>query len=305
MTDTSFSSHAPSSSLAVALDERRVVSVTGRDARNFLNTLLTADIKGMETGEAVLAALLSPQGKVIVDMLVFDASDDEPLFLIDCRIGMAGDLVERLTRYRLRAQVGIDLLETSIGVMVVLGALPLASDEIYAFADPRHAGLGTRLIGPQALLAAATSAYPQGIPADYHTRRVALGIPEGGKDFIFGDPFPHEILLDQVHGVDFKKGCYVGQEVVSRMEHRGNARTRAVPVRFVNGFGVMTGCDVFAGELSLGKVGESHGGRAIALLRLDRLQDAYHAGLPLIAGGVECVVEKPDFITFDLPQRPA
>jgi tRNA-modifying protein YgfZ len=311
MTQTSLPSI--SATCAIALPERRVISVSGPDAREFLNQLLTANLKTLKPGEAVPSALLSPQGKVIVDFLILDASDEEPLFLIDCRSGMAGDLALRLTRYKLRSKVEIAVLDETIGVRVILGDdLALSQDlslqdlalkeEFYAFADPRHPGLGTRWIGPQDVLAKASAGL---IPAEaetYHTRRVALGIPEWGKDFVFGDAFAHEILLDQLNGVDFQKGCYIGQEIVSRMEHRNSARTRALPLRFLNGFGVITGCDLLAGETILGKLGESHGGRAIGLLRLDRLEDAYAAGLSLSAGGVECVVETLDFARFKIPQ---
>ena len=125
-----------------------------------------------------------------------------------------------------------------------------------------------------------------------------------GRDYMQNDLFPHEALLDQLGGADFRKGCYIGQEVVSRMEHRGTARTRALPVRFRNGFGVIGGLEIKAGDRVLGRLGESIGDMAIGLIRLDRLEDAYRDGADITGGGVPLDVIVPDFVRFVVP-RPA
>jgi folate-binding protein YgfZ len=121
--------------------------------------------------------------------------------------------------------------------------------------------------------------------ADYEAHRIALGVPRGGLDFIYGETFPHDADLDQIGGVDFKKGCFVGQEVVSRVQHRGSARTRIVPVEF-DDFAAEAGSPVTAGDKSVGTMGSSSGRLGLAMLRLDRVEDARAAGLPLIAGGI-------------------
>ena len=138
------------------------------------------------------------------------------------------------------------------------------------------------------------------MPSEYEAHRIALGIPQGGIDFSYGDAFPHEADMDQLGGVDFAKGCYVGQEVVSRMEHRGIARTRAVPVRY-DGAAPAAGAAVTAAERQVGTMGSAAGGRGLALLRLDRVADALSRGEPLLAGGVPIRLIKPDWARFAFP----
>src|SRR5262249_35026272 len=137
-------------------------------------------------------------------------------------------------------------------------------------------------------------------PAAYEAHRIALGVPRGGLDFIYGDAFPHETDMVQLGGVDFAKGCFVGQEVVSRMEHRGTARSRVVPVTYQE-FAPGAGTRVRGGERPVGTLGSSAQGRGVALLRLDRLADALAAGTPLSAGGVELKPVKPAWARFAWP----
>ena len=129
-------------------------------------------------------------------------------------------------------------------------------------------------------------------------------MPRGGLDFIYGDAFPHEADMDQLHGVDFNKGCYVGQEVVSRIEHRGTARNRVVPVT-ADGNAPAAGVPVMAGEKQVGLTGSAIGSQGLALLRLDRIADANAAGLPLTAGGVTLHPRKPDWARFAFPDKKA
>ena len=139
----------------------------------------------------------------------------------------------------------------------------------------------------------------------YHAHRIALGVPEGGKDFLFNDTFPHEALMDQLNGIDFDKGCYIGQEVVSRMQHRGTARTRIVPVVYEDGFTAEPWSEVTAGERRLGKVGTGANGRGLVMIRLDRAADALAAGETIRAGGMPVRIEKPGFIGFPFPGEAA
>jgi folate-binding protein YgfZ len=172
------------------------------------------------------------------------------------------------------------------------------------YRDPRLPDLGIRVMIPPHLAAeAAAELGADLVDADaYEGHRVALGIPRGGLDFIYGDAFPHEADMDQLGGVDFEKGCYVGQEVVSRMEHRGTARTRVVPVVY-DAFAPDAGLAVMAGEKQVGTMGSSAGGRGLATLRLDRVADAVAAGTPLIAGGVEIRPAKPAWARFAWPAQ--
>lgn len=285
----------------IPLTARRLIVVSGPDARGFLHNLLTADIAHLAQGAGTLTALLSPQGKIISDSLLYDASDEEPLFLMDVAQGFVETLLGKFALYKLRASVEIAALGAEIACFAVFDAPTITGEAFYSFSDPRHAALGQRLYGPMDALRAALSGISEAPEAAYHMRRIRLGVPETGVDYPPLDAFPHEALFDQLGGVDFRKGCYIGQEIVSRMEHRGTARTRALPVAFENGFGVSGGAEVLAGGISLGHVGESYGGHAIAMLRLDRLEEALKAGEVVRAGGVPITVQKPDFLRFSVP----
>jgi hypothetical protein len=135
---------------------------------------------------------------------------------------------------------------------------------------------------------------------DYETHRIALGVPSGGLDFVYGDTFPHEADMDQLNGVDFDKGCYVGQEVVSRVEHRASARSRVVPIAY-DEFAPSTGLPIMAGEKQVGMLGSTAKGRGLALMRLDRVEDALAAKTKLEAGGIPVRTVKPSWAKFDWP----
>jgi len=165
-----------------------------------------------------------------------------------------------------------------------------------SFPDPRLPTLGSRIL---AETGAATATYGvEASPEDYHAHRIALGVPEGGKDYVLGDTFPHEADLDQLNGVSFSKGCFVGQEVVSRMQNRASVRKRVVPIE---GEAPLTsGAEIKVGEAAIGTIGSVAGKLALALLRLDRAAEAKAKGQVLTAGGVLLALRKPDWATFDL-----
>ncbi|HYA73223.1 MAG TPA: folate-binding protein, partial [Roseiarcus sp.] len=153
------------------------------------------------------------------------------------------------------------------------------------YADPRLSALGHRAILPRAKAVAVGEASV----GEYEALRISLGVPKGGVDFAYGEAFPHEADMDLFHGLDFQKGCYVGQEVVSRMRHRGEVRKRVVRVR-LDGPAPAPGATVMDGELRVGVLGSSSGRRALALLRLDRVEEAKAAGRALSAAGVGLVM---------------
>lgn len=287
--------------LAIFPESRAILAIGGADAAHFLNNLLTANIETLVPGTGVPAALLTPQGKIIAEMLVFNASDEEPLFLIDVGSGFADELTARLTIYRLRAAVSIDRLGEPATVLVCLdceGSTDIAGEDFYTFRDPRHPRLGHRLYGPADALKAVSDRIGPAEPAAYHRRRAELGIPEAGQDYIPADRFPHEVNLDQLGGIDFKKGCYIGQEIVSRMEHRGTARTRTVILTTRNGFGLLGGLEVRAGDVLIGHAGESYGSTLLAQVRIDKLSDALKSNVDVTAGGVELNIRKPEYAKF-------
>lgn len=285
------------------LPDRAVVAVTGPDAEHLLQGLVTQDLARLGEAAAIYAGLLSPQGKILFDFFVARAADG---FLIEVAADKAAELIKRLTLYRLRAKVTFVDHTDDRRVLVAWGAaaatLQPGPDGI-AFVDPRLPELGVRLLVPaqdadRLLEAGAASA------ADWHAHRIALGVPEGGKDFAFGDAFPHEADMDQLNGVSFAKGCYVGQEVVSRMQHRGTARKRVVIVTASED--IAGGAGIMAAGAPIGSVGGSAGRTALALLRLDRAAEATGKGETLLAGTTPVSIVKPAWAHFDLvPRKPA
>lgn len=291
--------------MSAVLETRGVVTVQGPDARTFLHNVLTSDIDGLPPQMARHAALLTPQGKVLFDAIVHvDEGETGQTFYLDVAKGLVGDLMKRLAIYKLRAKVTLTDASDSLAVMVLWGDTQPDLTELGVIAaDPRLALLGWRAVvhaSQTAALSEAAGAVP-GEPSAYHALRIAQAIPELGPDYAPGSTFPHELNMDQLGGVDFDKGCYVGQEVVSRMQHRGTARTRMVPVLYAGGFGVEAGLPVLAGAIQIGTTGSSMEGRGVALLRLDRLAEAMSAGVPVTAGGLEFTVPKPGWWRVDWP----
>jgi tRNA-modifying protein YgfZ len=289
---------------AALLPERGVVKVAGNDARNFLNGLATNDIGKVSPMAARFAALLTPQGKIIVDFIVTEApAEDGGGFFLDCPRALAPALVEKFKFYKLRAKVTVEDLSDGLGVMAVWDGSGNADSEYgLSYADPRLAALGSRIILPPGVGAeAAKDLGATLVDAEaYDAHRILLGVPRGGSDFTYGDTFPHEADMDQLAGVDFGKGCYIGQEVVSRVEHRAMARNRVVPIAF-DQFAPIPGLPVTAGDMALGMVGSASNGRGLALLRLDRVGEALESGTPLACGGIAIQLVKPDWATFAWP----
>jgi folate-binding protein YgfZ len=279
---------------AAFVPDRGVIKVSGADARGFLNNLVTSELGQLKPGVGRFGALLTPQGKIIADFLVTEAPDDDGGgFLIDCAGALAQPLADKLGFYRLRAKVVVENLSDRLGVLAVWDGEPMTKPGP-AFPDPRDARLGWRILVPAQLAqkAAALIGAEMVDVADYDAHRIACGVPRGGIDFSYGDAFPHETNMDRLHGVDFDKGCYVGQEVVSRMQHRGTARTRIVRLA-LDGARPEAGVEIRAGDKPVGTMGSSVDGAGLALIRLDRAADAQDAALPLMAGGVVVRLAEP------------
>jgi folate-binding protein YgfZ len=289
---------------AALLPDRGVVKVADDDARKFLNGLVTSDIAQVTPERPSFGALLTPQGKIIVDFIVAEApATAGGGFFLDCPRALAPTLVQRLNLYKLRAKIIIEDLSDTLGVLAIWDD-PAPTEYGLCYRDPRLAALGLRAMLPPHLAGDAASRLGAALvgPAAYEAHRIALGVPRGGLDFIYGDAFPHETDMDQLGGVDFGKGCFVGQEVVSRIEHRGTARTRVVPVAF-DGFAPEAGTPVSAGDKAVGTLGSSAQGRGLAMLRLDRAADALAAGAPFLSGGVEMRLVKPSWAQFPWPGK--
>jgi folate-binding protein YgfZ len=280
---------------AAFLPDRGVVKVSGEGARDFLNGLVTTDIDLIQPGLGRFGALLTPQGKITADFLITEApSGHGGGFLIDCPRALAQTLADKLGFYKLRAKVVVENLSDSLGVLAVWDGDPGVKPDL-TFADPRNEKLGQRILIPAELAPKAASLVGADLVecAVYEAHRIACGAPRGGIDFMYGDAFPHETNMDRLHGVDFDKGCYVGQEVVSRMQHRGTARTRTVRL-ILEDAPPEAGVAIVAGDKPVGTMGSSADGKGLGLLRIDRAADALDAGVPLTAGGIAIRLAEPD-----------
>jgi tRNA-modifying protein YgfZ len=287
---------------AALLSDRGVVKVTGDEARSFLHGLVSADMLELRPGAARFCALLTPQGKIIADFIATEApAKDGGGFFLDVPRERVKALVDKLNLYKLRSRVMVEDLSEVLGVLAAWDGAGTTSAGL-AYPDPRLPALGMRIMLPPHR-AADTAAGLDATLVDesqYEAHRIALGIPRGGLDFGYGDAFPHEADMDQLGGVDFEKGCYVGQEVVSRMEHRGIARTRTVAVDY-DGAAPQAGAAITAGGRQVGTMGSAAGGRGLALLRLDRAAEALSRGEELLAGNVPLRPIKPDGARFSFP----
>src|SRR6185312_13204055 len=280
---------------AAFLPDRGVVKVSGEDARDFLNGLVTTDVTLLQPGLGRFGALLTPQGKITADFLITEApAGHGGGFLIDVPRALAQNLADKLGFYKLRAKVAVENISESMGVLAVWDGEPAVKPDL-AFADPRHEALGWRILAPEDLKQKVADLIGADLTDSdaYEAHRIASGAPRGGLDFMYSDAFPHETNMDRLHGVDFDKGCYVGQEVVSRMQHRGTARTRTVNI-LLEGPSVEPGTAILAGDKQVGTVGSSAGGTGLALIRTDRAIDALDAGTPLTSGGLAIRIADPD-----------
>ncbi|MFT4115820.1 YgfZ/GcvT domain-containing protein [Bradyrhizobium sp.] len=285
------------------LPDRGVVKVAGEDARNFLNGLITTDVDRLKPGLGRFGALLTPQGKIIVDFLITEApAGHGGGFLIDCPRALADTFATKLKFYKLRAKVTVENLSDDLGVLAAWDGQPAAQPDL-AFADPRNEALGYRILIPEDLKQKLSDLIGAELvdATEYEAHRIALGVPRGGLDFMYSDAFPHETNMDRLAGVDFDKGCYVGQEVVSRMQHRGTARTRSVRV-LLDDLAPEPGIGVLAGDKPVGTMGSSARGKGIALVRIDRVADALDAGQPLTAGGLAVKLAEPEVVRIPAKQ---
>ncbi|MEN6541739.1 folate-binding protein [Parvibaculum sp.] len=273
---------------ASILPERGILRVGGADARPFLQGLITNNVDLVEEAHAVYACLLTPQGKFLFDFFI---TADGDALLLDCDGARAADLLKRLAFYKLRADVTLENLSANRAVIAFWGegAAPAG-----ALSDPRLAALGYRLVtsSPEEALKDAAPA----TPAEYHRHRIALGVGDAAHDFEPDRTFPLEVNLDELHGIDFKKGCFVGQEVTSRTKRRGSVRKRLIPCR-VEGDLPKPHTPVRSSGREAGMVfsGDAETGRVLALLRLDLID-----GAVLEAGDASLTPEKPDWANFEL-----
>jgi len=286
----------------ICLLERAILGVSGPDATDFLQNLLTQDVAKIHEGRARFSALLTPQGKYLSAFFVIRAPrnfvagserylNDFDGYLLDVSANEAAMLLKRLTLYRLRSKVTIEDLSATFGVMTFEpDASVLELSCLAYFHDPRMAALGSRAVVPRELCDRF-----DGDDEAYRARQLALGVPELSCDLEAEKDFALEGLLDELNGIDFHKGCYVGQEMTSRMKRRTTVKQKLCPVNFDGAVPVFN-TPILAGEQEIGKTRTGATGRAMALIRFDRANAACEAGLPLHADGKLLTLDPPDWI---------
>lgn len=274
------------------LDDRALLSVSGEDSRVFLQGIISNDIERVAGGAAIYAALLTPQGKYLHDFFVFENGGG---LLLDCERARIADLERRLRMYRLRAKVDIEAVENlAIYALTGDGIPEIAGGAVYA--DPRLSTMGARAALPEGAEATLDAAgFTPCDRAEYEAMRLEHGVPDSGRDLIAEKSYPLECGLDELNGVDFEKGCYVGQEVTARMKHRALVRKRLFPVA-IDGPPPEPGTSILLGEIEAGEMCSSLDGHGIALIRLEHLESAERDGTPLWAGGAKLAARRPDWI---------
>ena len=292
----------------IILESRAVLSVGGEDRAEFLQGLIPNDIGGASSDRAIWAALLTPQGKYLHDFFV---SEMNATYFLDCEAERMMDLRQRLSRYKLRSKVDLGISDTFVvvaligedvarpfGLNVEAGRAAAIAGGI-AYVDPRHAAAGVRAIIPQATAAQALEGFgfEEGAAEDYERLRLQLGLPDGSRDLIVERSVLLESNFEELHGLDWDKGCYMGQELTARTKYRGLARRRLMPVT-IDGPLPNPGTPIFAGDSEAGEMRSAFDGIGLALMRLDRVQESEVEGLELVAGKARIKPKKPDWASY-------
>jgi tRNA-modifying protein YgfZ len=271
--------------------DRSIIGVSGPDAADFLQNLITQDVTTIRARAARFAALLTPQGKYLSSFFVVAQPDGFDGFLLDVAASEAAMLLKRLIMYRLRSKVTIEDLSAKYRVMAFPADTCLLELSCVAYShDPRLPALGSRAIVRTEIFDGDESEADE-----YRARQLALGVPELSRDLEAEKDFALEGLLDELNAIDFHKGCYVGQEMTSRMKRRTTVKQKLCPVIFDGDLPAFNTA-ILAGDLEVGKMRSGISGRAMALIRFDRANAAAEAGIPLRADGKLLTLDSPGWI---------
>ena len=282
----------------VILPQRAIIAVTGAQAHQFLQNIVTCDLDGLAPGQAGPGALLTPQGKILFDFLVSQIQDG---FRLECRADIADDFLRRLMLYRLRAKVEIIMPEQElVGVSWNHDSDASGGESSRSETDSTGGLRDLRFTATRVLRHYGGESTGDAPLQAWNDLRIAQGIAESGSDYELGEAFPHDVLLDEMGGIGFHKGCYVGQEVVSRMQHRKTARRRVLIVEAESDL-PPAGTALVAQERPVGTLGTVSGPQGLAIARIDRVKDAADAGLPILARTVPVTLRIPDWAKFTFP----
>lgn len=290
------------------LDHRGVVTVAGEDRKEFLQGLISNDIERVNAESVIWAALLTPQGKYLHDFFVAELSK---VFYLDCEKSRLMDLGKRLHRYKLRAQVDLGIGDAytvfalfgegtpeALGLGQAPGSARVLEDGV-VYVDPRLPGVGARALlrSQGAHEAIEALGFSPASPGAYDDLRLSLGLSDGSRDLIVEKSTLLESNFDELHGVDWEKGCYMGQELTARTKYRALVRKRLMPVR-IEGPAPGLGAPLMAGEKEVGEMRSAAGPRGLALIRLDRFAELADEDAALVAGKARVFPEKPDWANY-------
>lgn len=276
------------------LEDRAVITVAGPEAEHFLQNILTVDVEALADGEVRPGALLTPQGKILFDFLISRAGPDA--FRLECRADIASDFHRRLLMYKLRTRAEISKPEQVVVTVAWQDDSASSETDSTALRDARFPqGDVVRIYGAE------QGSGDGGDLAAWHALRIAGGVAESGADYQLGDAFPHDVLLDQMSGVGFGKGCYVGQEVVSRMQHRGTARRRVLLVS-ADAPLPAPGTELTVEGKPVGALGSVSGKQGLAIARIDRVKSAIDNGRDILADGIPVTLAIPGWAKFTFPE---
>ncbi|AWM24270.1 aminomethyltransferase [Sinorhizobium fredii USDA 205] len=271
----------------LCLDDRAIISLSGKDADALLQGLITTDLGALAEDEVRPGALLTPQGKILFDFLI---SRDGEALRVETSLDQVEALLKRLTMYKLRSAVELSLL-TPAPVAVVFGEERPDS----SYRDHRFEKAGLPVFRLYRSIAGAKASV-----ADYDRLRIATGVAAVNRDYALQDAFPHDVLMDLNGGLSFRKGCYVGQEVVSRMQHRGTARRRVVIVASEAEL-PPTGTSLAINGRPIGSLGTVQGKAGLAIVRIDKAGEAIAKGDPILAGEVPVTLKLPGWTGLAFP----
>ena len=283
------------------LETRGVLELSGADRRTLLQGLVSNDLDQLAAGDAAYAALLTPQGKYLFDFIVVARPD---VLWLDVEAARLDDLVRRLTLYRLRADVGFTRRDDLAAYALFEGDAPAIEAAEVDLVDPRLAALGRRLIGAPETVEPALAAVAEAADfAAWDRHRLAHGVPDGTRDLEPDKALLLENGFVELNGVDFDKGCFVGQELTARMRYRGTVRKRLVPVTLEGT--AEPGTAVRAGDIDVGELRSVNGTQGLALIRLDRWEKARAAGEPLQTETAVVSPRVPDWLDLTFASKRA
>ena len=292
----------------ITLDSRAVLTVSGEDRADFLQGLISNDIEQVAPDTSIWAALLTPQGKYLHDFFIVEMNSQ---YFLDCEAQRIMDLGQRLSRFKLRSKVEFCIGDSltvfallgedakkSIGLTEMCGNAKIFTEGI-AYVDPRLATAGIRLIAPQntAIQALHDIGFVEGKGVEYERLRLMLGLSDGIRDLVVEKSTLLESNFEELHGLDWDKGCYMGQELTARTKYRGLARRRLMPIN-IDGPLPAPGTPILAAGIEVGEVRSAIDGMGLALLRLDRIINLEKDGINLVAGTARIIPKKPEWAQY-------